>query len=55
MLDEMFEQNSSKSAIFLEYVNPGFFRFTFCATIFFPLMNAQVYVDIDQGNSLGEK
>ena len=26
-----------------------FFRFSFCATLFFPLMNALVYVDIDRG------
>ena len=50
MLDEMFQRNASKFAIFLEYENPcSFFRFSFRATLFFPLMNALVYVDIDQG------
>ena len=43
MLDEMLQQNTSKFAIFLEYENPlSFFRFSFCATLFFPLMNALV-------------
>ena len=50
MLDEMFLWNTSKFAIFLEYENPSsFFRFSFRATLFFSPMNAQVYVDIDQG------
>ena len=31
-----------------------FFRFSFCATLFFPLMNAPVYVDIDQGTHYGK-
>ena len=40
---------------FLEYENPRmFFRFSFCATLFFPLMNALVYVD-QGGHSFGEK
>ena len=47
-LDEMFKQNTLKFAIFLEHENPYSF-FSFCATLFFPLMNAMVYVDIEQG------
>ena len=47
MLDEMFQQNASKFAIFLEYENPrSFFHFSFRATLVFLLMNALVYVDI---------
>ena len=50
MLDEMTERNASRFAIFLEYENVRtFFHFSFHATLFFPLMNALVYVDIDQG------
>ena len=51
MLDEMTQQNASKFAIFLEYENPRIvvFRFFFHATLYFPLMNALVCVDIDQG------
>ena len=50
MLDEMFQQNASKFAIFLENENShSLFRFSFRATLFSPLMNALVYVDIDQG------
>ena len=52
MLDEMLQQNTSKFAIFLEYKNPYsffLFCFSFSATVFLSLMNAQVYVDIDQG------
>ena len=48
MLDEMTQQNASKFAIFYIYENPKLL-FSFCATLFFPLMNALVYVDIDQG------
>ena len=37
MLDEMFQRNVSKFAIFLEYENPhSFFHFSFCATLFSP-------------------
>ena len=44
MLDEMFQRNASKLAIFLEHENScTFFRFTFRATLFFLLMNALVY------------
>ena len=32
MLDEMFQQNTTKFAIFLEYKNPCFL----CSSIFFP-------------------
>ena len=40
MLDEMFQQNSSKVAILLEYENPhNFFVFHFMICTFFPLMN----------------
>ena len=47
MLDEMLQRNASKFAILLEYENPcSFFRFSFRATLFFPLMNALVYVDL---------
>ena len=50
MLDEMTQWNASKFAIFLEYEKPhSFFPFLFCATLFFSLMNALVYVNIDQG------
>ena len=49
MLDEMFLRNASKFTIFLEYQNPGsLFHFSFRATLFFPLMNALVYVNIGQ-------
>ena len=48
MLDEMTKQNASKFALFLEYKKTTrFFRFSFHATLFFPLINAVVYVDID--------
>ena len=50
MLDEMTKRNASKFAIFLEYENPrSFFLFHFMQPYFFPLMNALVYVDINQG------
>ena len=50
MLDEKFQQNASKFAILMEYENPcSFFCFPFHATLGFYLMNALVYVDIDQG------
>ena len=56
MLDEMPKWNASKLAIFLEYENPHvFFRFSFRATLFFPLMNALVYVNIGQGIHWGKK
>ena len=47
MLDEMTWQNlpyfiNSKT-------QSCFFHFSFRATLFYPLMNAPVYVDIDQG------
>ena len=55
MLDEMFQQNASKFAIFLEYENPrSLFHFSFHAALFFPLMNALVYVNIDQGIHYGK-
>ena len=56
MHDEMTLRHASKFAIFWEYKNPcSFFRFSFHATLFFPLMNALVYVDIDQGIHQGKK
>ena len=52
MLDEMLQRNASNIFIFLEYENPcSFFRFSFPATLFFLLINAQVYVNI-VGHSL---
>ena len=40
MLDEMFQGNASKFALLLEYKKPcSFFRFSFHATLFFPLMH----------------
>ena len=51
MLVEMTRSNASKFTIFyIVYENPKFFFHSlFCATLFFHLMNALVYVDIDQG------
>ena len=47
MLDEMFQRNASKFAIFLEYENPcSFFHFVL---LFFSLMNALVYIGIHWG------
>ena len=46
VLDEKFLQNTSKFAIFHIYENP-ILLFSFRATLF--LVNALVYVDIDQG------
>ena len=55
MLDEMFQQNASNLALFLEYENlRSFFHFSFRATLFFPLMNAPVYVNIDRGTNFGK-
>ena len=48
MLDEMTGRNASKFAIFYIYEDPKLL-FSFCVTLFFCLINAQVYVDIDQG------
>ena len=52
MVYEMFQQNASKFAIFLEYENPHSFvppfSFHFISshsTLFFPLINAMVYVN----------
>ena len=43
------ERNAPKFAMFMEKENPSsFFRFSFGATLSFTLMNALVYVDIDQ-------
>ena len=45
----MFQRNASKFAIFYASKNPcSFFRFSFRATLYFYLMNALVYVDMDQ-------
>ena len=50
MLDKMTQQNASKFAILLVYENQhSICSFSFRATLFFPLMNALVYVNIDQG------
>ena len=49
-LNEMFQQNASKFAIFYVSENTcSFFRFSFRATLYFCLINALVYVDINQG------
>ena len=43
MLDEMFQQNASKFAIFLEYENPhSFFRFSFHAMYFYFFPNDEL-------------
>ena len=48
-LNKMFQRNASKFAIFYVSENPcTFFRFSFRANLYFYLMNALVYVDIDQ-------
>ena len=47
-LNLMPQRNALKFAILLEYENPHNY-FSFCASLFFPLMNALVYIDIDQG------
>ena len=48
--NEMLQQNASKFTIFYVSENPcSFFRFSFRATLYFYLMNALVYVNIDQG------
>ena len=51
MLDEMTRRSASKFAIFYVYENPKllFPFFSFRVTLLFSLMNALVYVDIDQG------
>ena len=50
MLHEKTLRNASNFAIFLEYENEhSFIPFSFHATLFFPLMNALVNIDIDQG------
>ena len=55
MLDEMFQRNASKFAIHLEHENPCMYvDFLIRATLIFSLMNALVYVNIDQGR-LGRK
>ena len=49
MLDEMTRQNASKFAIFYIYENPNLlFPFFISCYFSFSLMNAQVYVQIDQ-------
>ena len=56
MLDKMAWRNASKFTIFLEYENPcicSLFRFSFCATLFFPLMNVLVWHRSE--HSSGEK
>ena len=50
MLDEMTQQNASKFAIFYEYENPKMlFPFIILCNFIFSLINAMVYVNIDQG------
>ena len=50
MLDEKFQQSTSKFAIFYMCENPKLlFPFFISCYFIFPLMNALVYVDIDQG------
>ena len=50
MLDEKFQRNTSKFAIFYIYENlKWLFRFSFLTTLYFSIMNALVYVDIDHG------
>ena len=48
-------EKDSKFVILLEYENPcRFFRFSFHATLFFPLMNALVYVEMkNEKNYMG--
>ena len=56
MLDEMTYRNVLKFAIFLDYENQrSFFPFSFHSTLFSPQMIVLVYIDIDQGISLGKK
>ena len=55
MLDENFQQNASEFVIFYIHENPKLlFLFLFHATLFFSLMNALVYVNIDQGIHWGK-
>ena len=50
MLDEKFQQNASKFAIFYRYDNPKLLYPFFISCYFtLPLINALVYVVIDQG------
>ena len=49
MLDEKFQRNASKFDIFYIYENPKLFFPFFISCYFFPLINALVYVDIEQG------
>ena len=50
MLDEMFQWNASKVGIFYIYENLKLlFPFIILCYFIFPLMNALIYVDIDQG------
>ena len=47
--NKIFQRNASKFAIFYVLENTNrFFRFSFHETLYFYLMNALVYVDIDQ-------
>ena len=49
VLNEKLPQNASRFAILLEYENPrSFFLFFISCYFIFPLMNAVVYIDIDQ-------
>ena len=48
VLDEKFQQNASKFGIFYTYENPNFVCPISCYFTI-SLMNALVYVDIDQG------
>ena len=50
MLDEKFQQNTSKFAMFYLYENQKLiFPFFIWCYLIFSLMNALIYVDIDQG------
>ena len=50
VLDEKFQRNTSKFAIFYIYENPKLlFPFFISCYFIFPLINALVYVNIDQG------
>ena len=48
-LDEMFQRNASKFAILLEYeISCSFFRFSFHATLFFPVHSPSVFCTLGE-------
>ena len=49
VLKEMFQQNAWKLDIFYVFIRRHAYCFSFRATLFFPVMNALVYVDINEG------